>query len=239
LYDTGQRRESPKLPPFAFEKKMKLSDIHKVDPYYNFPARHEDVDTQGWNYSHDIFERTIAALKPNLIVEVGTWKGASAITMARAVQKLGLPTKIVCVDTWLGSIEMWLDQNDGEKYGGMNIQHGGPMVYRTFINNIVCLGLTDIIIPFQVPSALAAQFFQKKKIHPDMVYVDASHEFEDVWQDIKAWFALLADGGVMIGDDYEPKWPGVIQAVEKLSDYWVVPIDIEREKWSARKGKQR
>ena len=47
--------------------------------------------------------KVIADVKPKLIVEVGTWKGASAIYMAKICRKLELNTEIVCIDTWLGT----------------------------------------------------------------------------------------------------------------------------------------
>ena len=62
-------------------------------------------DLQGWNGESPIFSALIQTLKPRHIIEVGTWKGQSAITMARAVKAQGLATKITCVDTWLGALE--------------------------------------------------------------------------------------------------------------------------------------
>jgi hypothetical protein len=34
--------------------------------------------------------------------------------------------------------------------------------------------------------------------------------------DILAWMPLLKEGGVMAGHDYDPGWPGVVQAVQEL-----------------------
>jgi len=49
----------------------------------------------------------------------------------------------------------------------------------------------------------------------DLIIHDAAHDYENVYQDLKNWFPKLKNDGVMIIDDYEPNWPGVIQAVDQ------------------------
>ena len=63
--------------------------------------------------------------------EVGSWKGRSAINMARAVKTLDLPAEIVCVDTWLGSPEHWLKQH-AEWYKSLRIANGMPQLYYNY-----------------------------------------------------------------------------------------------------------
>jgi hypothetical protein len=36
----------------------------------------------------------------------------------------------------------------------------------------------------------------------DLIYIDASHEEEDVYNDVLAWYKKLKVGGIMCGDDY-------------------------------------
>lgn len=50
----------------------------------------------------------------------------------------------------------------------------------------------------------------------DIVYIDASHEYEYVINDIKHWLPKVKKGGVICGDDYVSGWPGVIQAVDEV-----------------------
>lgn len=49
----------------------------------------------------------------------------------------------------------------------------------------------------------------------DVVFIDAGHDFENCLADIKAWWPLVKDGGVLCGHDYNHKFPGVMQAVAK------------------------
>ena len=37
----------------------------------------------------------------------------------------------------------------------------------------------------------------------NLIYVDASHEEEDVYNDITQWYPHLAVGGIMCGDDWQ------------------------------------
>ena len=50
----------------------------------------------------------------------------------------------------------------------------------------------------------------------DVVYIDASHEYEYVKNDIISWLPKVKKGGIICGDDYIDGWPGVIQAVNEV-----------------------
>lgn len=50
----------------------------------------------------------------------------------------------------------------------------------------------------------------------DIIYVDASHDYESVIKDLDLWFPKLKKGGIMCGDDYVMGWPGVVRAVNEF-----------------------
>jgi len=54
--------------------------------------------------------------------------------------------------------------------------------------------------------------------HPDnyfdLVYIDASHDYLSVLQDIVVWLPKVKNGGFLAGDDYHPGHPGVVKAVD-------------------------
>ena len=79
-----------------------------INPYESFVAHLADADLQGWNSDHPVLPHLIRQLRLPRIIEVGTWKGRSAIKMALASKVIGLHTEIICVDTFLGSAEHWL-----------------------------------------------------------------------------------------------------------------------------------
>lgn len=70
----------------------------------------------------------------------------------------------------------------------------------------------DQVIPFPVPSSLAATFLAEKKIQADLVHIDAAHEYPDVVIDIDMWYPLVREGGTLLGDDFSNAWPGVVRA---------------------------
>jgi len=62
---------------------------------------------------------------------------------------------------------------------------------------------------------LVEQYIEERKldIKPDLVYIDASHEEIDVYNDIKAWFPKLSRNGMLCGDDWN--WESVRKGVTK------------------------
>ena len=52
----------------------------------------------------------------------------------------------------------------------------------------------------------------------DAIYLDASHEYESVVADLVAYWRVLRPGGVLIGDDFDSSWPGVVRAVNEFSE---------------------
>lgn len=183
-------------------------------PYQDFDPQPHPDDMQGWGSNNEILVRAIELLRPARICEVGSWKGQSAIQMARAAKALGLNTEIVCVDTWLGSPEHWL--TDPEWYASLRIVNGMPQIYYTFLANIVRAGLTEMITPLPMTSENAAEILSRLGIRFDLVYIDAAHEYAAAKRDIAAYYNLLADDGLLIGDDYI-SWPGVTRAADEFA----------------------
>jgi len=211
--------------------------LHSVDPYEGFAFKPDEVDTHGWASGHPIFRQVILQMKPHVVVEVGTWKGASAITMAKALKEAGGDSELVCVDTWLGAPEFWVDKTDEKRHLSLKLKNGFPQVYYTFLNNVISEGLQDVITPFPATSFVAQRWFMQNNFTADLVYVDAAHEYPEVIADISGWLKVLRPGGVMIGDDYTTDWPGVVRAVEEMFDSnpGFRKFGIFNEKWVAQK----
>ena len=146
------------------------------------------------------------------IIEVGTWKGLSANTMAQIVKSKEIrDVRITCIDTWLGSPE----HMEGESAShGMTRAFGVPTILDTFAKNTKYFKNHDIIYPFPMASVQAACYLDMKKYHADIIYVDAGHEYDAVLLDIKVYWNLLKDGGFMIMDDW--KWEGVNKAIKEF-----------------------
>lgn len=80
------------------------------------------------------------------------------------------------------------------------------------------------------PSVGAAQGFEDGSL--DAVLIDALHFANFVIEDIQAWWPKLKMGGLMIGDDWGPYFPGVEVGVRQcLGDNFRVWGMAERATW--------
>jgi hypothetical protein len=74
--------------------------IHAADPYPGSLCQGYQPDLTGWGSQHAIFARLLQRVDARDILEIGSWKGASAIHMAQIQARLGRSgSEIVCVDT--------------------------------------------------------------------------------------------------------------------------------------------
>jgi hypothetical protein len=207
--------------------------IHKVSPYDGFAWREIPLDDHGWGGQSPAFRKLITEIKPELIIEVGSWKGASAIEMATVCRDVAPTAKVVCVDTWLGALEFWTDQSDPQRFGSLALKHGYPTVYYQFLANICHKGLQDTVIPFPQTAAIGALWCRFYGIQADLIYLDGSHEEEDVFQDLCAYWELVRAGGVLFGDDYG--WDGVRLAVDSFAKQEGLKVAFLDDKWLLRR----
>jgi hypothetical protein len=131
-------------------------------------------------------------------VEVGVWKGMSASFMAVEIINSGKKIKFDCVDTW----EIIDPAIPGEDYKD---------IWEIFKTNIE--PVKHIINPVRSISWEAASKYKNKSL--DFVFIDASHDYESVKKDIKAWLPKVKEGGVIAGHDYDWCW-GVKDAVNEV-----------------------
>lgn len=207
--------------------------LHVADPYAGFDASAYPLDAQGWGSDSPAFRELLVQTKPRLVVEVGTWKGGSALHMAEIIAELGLATEILCIDTWLGALEFWTDSGDAERYGSLRLRHGFPTVYYQFLANICHRGHQARIIPFPQTSATGALWLRYFDLRASLIYIDGSHEEEDVFADLLAYWEVLTPGGTIFGDDYV--WDSVRLAVDGFAREQRLKVEFLADKWILRK----
>lgn len=183
------------------------------DPFHGFPRNLYASDIQGWGSAHNFLVDSHETLRPNVIVEIGVWKGGSTIAMASKLREYGIDGVVVAVDTWLGAWDHWIDD---AWFAHLGWDHGYPSISRKFMNNVVDAGLQEQVVPLPLDSLNAAQVLKHFKVQPDIIHLDGAHDFESVIADLRAWWPLLRPGGLLIGDDYyeHTHWPGVKQAFD-------------------------
>jgi len=164
--------------------------------------KHFYENIHGWFDFDDIYKNMVEKAKDNWhFVEVGTWYGRSATYMAVEIENSGKLIKFDCVDTWKGSEE---HQNTDK-----NIIEDGT-IYPQFLQNIE--PVKHIINPIKTTSIEAAKLYEDESL--DFIFIDASHDYDNVKADIEAWFPKLKKHRIFAGHDYY--WAGVKKAVDEL-----------------------
>lgn len=206
-----------------------LKTIGMLDPYAGYDASQMSVDQQGWGSDHHYFPTLVGMVKPRQIIEVGSWKGASAINMAQHARQHVKDVSVLCIDTWLCSNEvLWTDPELRKLY---KLQNGYPNVYQQFMANIMHVGLTNTIYPLPMTSISAAEMLEKFEISADLIYIDAGHGEYEVYGDIAHYWKVLRPGGIMFGDDYYQSWHGVIKAVNRFAAEHGLLLETSSGKW--------
>jgi O-antigen biosynthesis protein len=149
-----------------------------VTPHSFWTPRH--LVTSAWlEYAPFAFWLT-QALRPRVLVELGTSFGFSYLVFCQAVQQLELSTRCYAVDTWEGDDHAGLYGNEVfEGLHGINEQH-----YASFSR--LMRSRFDEALPY----------FQDGEI--DLLHIDGRHEYRDVLQDFTTWLPKLSDRAVVL-----------------------------------------
>lgn len=137
------------------------------------------------------------------IVEVGSWKGRSTSAFLQAkrdkYEETGeFPGWVFAVDTWQGSPAEIEDRHAEAKERN---------ILQQFLENV---GDSEWLIPLQMKSSSAARSIL---LGVDVVFIDASHNYEDVKEDLELWGKRATK--LLCGHDWT--WPSVRQAVTEYA----------------------
>jgi cephalosporin hydroxylase len=183
------------------------------------PIKNGSSKIEGWGSRSEAIEEAINKTQPESIIEVGSWLGASALFMSEISK-----AKILCIDTFLGSNEiLWREQNVE------NIVQDFSQLYDQFCVNITNKKMNKRIAALPMTSSSAAELLAKENVMVDMVYIDAGHTEREVHADLQNWWPLTKK--VLVGDDYNPVWPGVISAADRFASENKLNLKISDSKF--------
>ena len=177
----------------------------------------------GWFNYKDLYSNLVKEL-PNgsKFAEIGVWKGKSLSYFVIESINSNKQIDIYAIDTWLGSLEHQKGQPNYDPL--VDIPDG---LFNNFISNIKLI--KDYINIIRENSIDASKKFPDNYF--DAIFLDASHEYEDVLNDLIHWLPKMKQDNIQIyGHDYT--WSDVKKAVDEFaSDNKLNVIPISKSSW--------
>lgn len=139
------------------------------------------------------------AEEPIEILEVGSWAGGSAVTLAATLKQLGRTGQLTCIDIWESYFNLEVDSEP--TYVEMNQAAQDKQVFQLFLHNLRAADVSDMVDYKIGRSRDVLPTITEESFH--IIYIDGSHIYEDVKSDIANAKPLLKSGGILCGDDLE------------------------------------
>jgi hypothetical protein len=137
------------------------------------------------------------------IVEVGSWLGRSTIHLAEGC-KVSNNGIVHAIDTFQG--------NPGKEFLYTAPLKTHETIFDRFKKNIKAAGLGKFVKPHKGTSESVRPLIKEKM---RLIFIDGCHDYDGVLSDIKLWKNQVMKNGLLIFDDFEPTFPGVIKAVRE------------------------
>jgi hypothetical protein len=124
----------------------------------------------------------VETLRPNTVVELGTYSGSSLAAFCQAVEAAGLDTQCYGVDTWEGDAHISYDESVYRQLS--------QYVESTYpgIAHLVRARFEDAVVQFADQSI-------------DLLHIDGTHTYEAVSGDYHTWLPKVSDRGVVLFHD--------------------------------------
>jgi len=137
---------------------------------------------------------------------------------------------IVEIGSWMGRSTAWLAAGSmaagREHVYAVDLFDGGPMLkhlevirqegttYHRFVENLEQLGLFDHVEPIVGDSQEAARNWTGGDVR--LLFIDGNHDYAAVKADFELWTRHMPAGGIVVFDDAEKTYPGVLQFIDEL-----------------------
>lgn len=142
------------------------------------------------------FETALSLPDGANIVEIGSFKGRSTCCLAFGCK--GTSKKCFAVDTFRGN--------------SSDFKH--EPYFDKFWSNIQKIGLSSYVTPVQGLSSEVAKTWSKP-IH--LLYIDGSHQYDDVLADFEGFFPHVVEGGIVAFHDVIETWPGPLRVWREVA----------------------
>jgi len=125
----------------------------------------------------------VHALRPRVLVELGTQGGMSYFTFCQAILEHGVAARAFAVDTWAG------DEHTGAYEDDVycKVQEHNDAHYKAF-SELLRMRFEEAVSQFEEASI-------------ELLHIDGFHTYEAVRNDFETWYPKVAPGGVVLFHD--------------------------------------
>ena len=156
-----------------------------------FPAAWAAVaDVEGWlteAQARRLWDAAVTLPPGSQVVEIGSYRGRSAIVLAKAV---GEGVRVAAIDPHAGN-----DRGPLEIHGRPEEGEGD---HEVFVRNLARTGVDGIVRHVRLPSTAAHGAVEGEV---QLLYIDGAHRFAPALDDIRTWGDRVAPGGTMLIHD--------------------------------------
>ena len=197
---------------------MKL-DINTLPNIWPDEKPSLDFDSHGWFSHNRIFEKIFTKDVKN-VCELGSWLGSST----RFILDCAPNCHLYAIDHWSDDIKDYGN-------GGLTSAKHDPGIekittlWNQFLAN--CWDYRERLHPIRSYTNEGLRFLSDFDIQMDVVYIDASHGYENVYNDISDSLMNWPNAKI-IGDDYS--WVTVRKAVHDYADRNGFDVEVSPSK---------
>ena len=127
----------------------------------------------------------VANIRPECIVELGSYYGCSAFTFLQALKDFDMKSYFYAIDTWEGDS---FTENDYKEN-----------IYDSYKNIQEKIFASQNAIMKRMTFDQACCDFEEESI--DLLHIDGSHTYEDCRHDFETWFAKVSKKGIILFHD--------------------------------------
>ena len=143
------------------------------------------------------------------IVELGSYCGGSSYVLAQVARQID--SKLICVDKFKEGF-------DGQYFTGQRARDEWHRVMS---------GQEDVVTLIDKDTAAAREEYEKLfDVEPRFLFVDAGHEYSEVFSDLQNWGSSVYFGGYIALHDYNHSgFPGIKMAFDEFVRYWNLEVE--------------
>jgi predicted O-methyltransferase YrrM len=148
-----------------------------------------------------LFKKVVSLSEDATILEIGSFKGRSTVTMAFACRNTR--RRLFCIDTWNGN-----DSDFSERD-----------FFHVWEENVRKNGVSEFVTPLRGLShdVLARWNELTGNLKVDFAFIDGSHQYEDVLRDFELVLPLVKEGGWIAFHDVVESWPGPLKLWREIA----------------------